>query len=237
VWGDALIALVRSSGICEYIQEWFEGEGDALVAVCRTKRVGDPEPVERRFSWKQAKAAGLTQKKGPWSQGYGARMLQMRNRSWTLRDVYADILKGLAVAEEQRDVPHDRAERAPRGGERKSRGAEIMQRARQAESGQPETVEGTAVEAEDAEEVHGPSPESTDHADAAAGVTKADLMARVDQAETVEDIGAVVTGDDWHALDRVDPEGAQEVRDHAMARQQAMQGDSGASAGEGALPL
>ena len=31
-------------------------------------------------------------------------MLQLRARSWALRDGFADVLKGLASAEEQRDV-------------------------------------------------------------------------------------------------------------------------------------
>ena len=99
LWGDAVVALVRGSGLLEYMQETAEGD----TAVCRIKRKGQPEEV-RTFSQADAKAAGLAGKSGPWSQ-YPARMRQMRARAFALRDVFADVLKGLAVAEEVQDMP------------------------------------------------------------------------------------------------------------------------------------
>ena len=51
-----------------------------------------------------AKRAGLLGKKGPWTE-YPQRMLQMRARSWALRDGFADVLKGLSVREEAQDIP------------------------------------------------------------------------------------------------------------------------------------
>ncbi len=98
LWGDAVIALCKAHPVCEWVRE-YEEDG---VAVCVTQRRGDPEPVERRFSMDDAKRAGLLGKAGPWTQ-YPRRMLQMRARSWCLRDAYPDLLRGMAVAEEQQD--------------------------------------------------------------------------------------------------------------------------------------
>ena len=57
----------------------------------------------REFSMQDAKQAGLTGKQGPWSQ-YPRRMLQMRARAFALRDVFADVLRGVHVAEEAQDI-------------------------------------------------------------------------------------------------------------------------------------
>jgi len=99
LWGDAVIALCKSHPVCEWIRESFD---DDSTAVCIAKRKGDPEPVERRFSMDDAKKAGLIGKAGPWTQ-YPRRMLQMRARSWCLRDAFPDLLRGMAVAEEEQD--------------------------------------------------------------------------------------------------------------------------------------
>ncbi len=98
LWGDAVIALCKAHPVCEWVRE-YEEDG---VAVCVTQRRGDPDPVERRFSMDDAKRAGLLGKAGPWTQ-YPRRMMQMRARSWCLRDAYPDLLRGMAVAEEQQD--------------------------------------------------------------------------------------------------------------------------------------
>ena len=108
LWGDAVVALVRGSGLLEYMQETHDGD----TAVCRIKRKGQPEEV-RMFSQSDAKAAGLAGKSGPWSQ-YPARMRQMRARAFALRDVFADVLKGLAVAEEVQDIPTEQPKPSPR---------------------------------------------------------------------------------------------------------------------------
>jgi len=99
LWGDALIALARSSLLCEYI---IESQTDT-VATCKIKRRGEPEQ-ERTFSMTDAKLAGLIGKQGPWGQ-YPKRMMQMRARAFAIRDVFPDVLKGLSVAEEAMDTP------------------------------------------------------------------------------------------------------------------------------------
>jgi hypothetical protein len=102
IWGDAAMALVQSSPVCEYIKEYVEGDGDALVAVCEAKRKGYPSPTVVRFSVADAKKAGLWGKSGPWQQ-YPARMLTLRARGFALRNAFADALRGLITAEEAQD--------------------------------------------------------------------------------------------------------------------------------------
>jgi hypothetical protein len=104
IWGDAALALVQSSPVCEYVREYTEGDGDALVAVCEAKRRGYPQPTVVRFSMADAKRAGLAGKSGPWSQ-YPARMLTLRARGFALRNAFADALRGLITAEEAQDYP------------------------------------------------------------------------------------------------------------------------------------
>jgi len=99
LWGDAALALVRASPLCESVSEKREGD----TAICTVKRRGEPEQT-RTFSINDAKRAGLWNKKGPW-QEYPARMLQMRARSFALRDVFPDVLCGMNLAEEVQDMP------------------------------------------------------------------------------------------------------------------------------------
>lgn len=98
IWGDAMLALVRSSGLLEAINE----EVTDTKAVCTIKRRGEQEVV-REFSMQDAKQAGLSGKQGPWAQ-YPKRMLQMRARAFAMRDVFPDVLRGVHVAEEAQDM-------------------------------------------------------------------------------------------------------------------------------------
>ena len=104
IWGDAALALVQSSPVCEYVREYTEGEGDNLTAVCECKRRGYPAPTVSRFSVADAKKAGLWGKAGPWSS-YSSRMMQVRARGFALRNAFADCLRGLVTAEEAQDYP------------------------------------------------------------------------------------------------------------------------------------
>jgi hypothetical protein len=106
VYGDAMMALVQASPVCEGIDEHIENEGTPNpVAVCIAKRKGR-NPVIARFSVEDAKRAGLWNKQGPW-QAYPKRMLQMRARGFALRDAFPDVLKGLITAEEAADYPDE----------------------------------------------------------------------------------------------------------------------------------
>jgi len=97
IWGDAMIALVQNHPLCESIDEKIVDS----KAYCAVKRRGE-EVYVVTFSMEDAKKAGLWGKPGPWSN-YPNRMLQMRARSFALRDKFSDILKGLAMREEVED--------------------------------------------------------------------------------------------------------------------------------------
>jgi len=106
VYGDAALALVQASPLCEGIEERMEGEGTPNPqAVCVAHRKGR-KPVVATFSVEDAKRAGLWGKQGPWTS-YPKRMLAMRARGFALRDAFPDVLKGLISAEEAADYPDE----------------------------------------------------------------------------------------------------------------------------------
>lgn len=100
LWGDAALALVLASPVCEYVREsWDEAK---QTWTCRSKRRDAKEESIYTFSAADADKAGLTKKEGTW-QNYKKRMIQMRARAFNLRDTFADVLKGLAIREEVED--------------------------------------------------------------------------------------------------------------------------------------
>lgn len=108
LWGDAVLALVLSHPHCVDVVEYYEGDekSEGYTAVCIAKRQGREDKTVR-FSIEDARLAGLLDKAGPWKQ-YRNRMLKMRARSFCLRDQFADVLKGMPIAEEVRDTPAER---------------------------------------------------------------------------------------------------------------------------------
>ena len=112
VYGDAALAVVKASHVCEYVTEAVDGDGEQMVATCTAKRRGYPSPTVVKFTVADAKKAGLWGKSGPWSQ-YPKRMLQMRARGFALRDAFPDVLKGLVTAEEAQDYQHPEPAREP----------------------------------------------------------------------------------------------------------------------------
>ena len=100
IFGDAALALVLGSGLCEDIVETVE-DG---VATCRGKRKGMESHQSRTFSIEDAKRAKLWGKRGPWSD-YPMIMLKHRARGQLLRDLWADCLRGTITTEEARDYP------------------------------------------------------------------------------------------------------------------------------------
>ncbi len=99
LYGDGMLAVVRASGL----MEWMKETDDGTTATCAVKRKGEVDPIVRTFSDDDAKRAGLFGKPGPWSQ-YRPRMRQMRARSYALRDTFADVLRGISSADEMQDV-------------------------------------------------------------------------------------------------------------------------------------
>jgi hypothetical protein len=105
LWGDAVLALVLASPVCVDVIEYDEGAGEGKTSVCIAKRKGREDKIAR-FSMADAALAGLTKKDGPWKQ-YPDRMRKMRARAFALRDQFADVLRGMPIAEEQMDIPAD----------------------------------------------------------------------------------------------------------------------------------
>jgi len=137
LWGDAALALVKRSGLCEYCKEYYELKGvklsgsdvqyadligypDGLMAVCETKAFRDPLPVIRYFSVADAKLATLWKKKGPWTT-HPKRMLKYKARAFNLRDNFPDVLFGMHLAEEiygEEPLPAPETDVKPRGDRR-----------------------------------------------------------------------------------------------------------------------
>lgn len=106
VWGDAMLGLVRASGLCDSLSETLAGAGDDETATCTLMRRGDPNPIVGTFSVSDAKKANLFGKPGPWQQ-YPKRMMKLRARGFALRDGFPDVLRGLISTEEAQDIPAD----------------------------------------------------------------------------------------------------------------------------------
>jgi len=111
LWGDAVLALVLKSNQVKDFSERFEGDfpTDNFTAICEIERLGFKTIIKRTFSIVDAKNASLwvysnnnKSQHSPWAK-YPKRMLQMRARSWALRDGFSDYLKGFGVAEEVKD--------------------------------------------------------------------------------------------------------------------------------------
>lgn len=106
LWGDAMLAVCRQSPDFEYIkEEYLEA---TKTYVCIVKRRNEPE-FTQTFSEADARLAGLWGKQGPWTQ-YPRRMLQMRARSFCLRDAFPDLLRGIITQEEAGDMPRERVD-------------------------------------------------------------------------------------------------------------------------------
>lgn len=108
VYGDELLALVKSHPKFRGLKESVNKDTDNWVATCELKRdvSGEIEITSKTFSIEDSKKARLWGKQGPWSQ-YPERMLQMRARGFAIRDAFPDALKGIITYEELRDYPQE----------------------------------------------------------------------------------------------------------------------------------
>jgi hypothetical protein len=109
IWGDGALSIVERSGLLEDMLEEYQSDPEeGLAAICTMRRRRRPTPIQNRFSMAMAEQAQLTRKEGPW-QSYPQRMLKMRARSWSIRDGFADVLRGLHIREEVEDFIEIRA--------------------------------------------------------------------------------------------------------------------------------
>ncbi|TDX29139.1 hypothetical protein DFO67_108183 [Modicisalibacter xianhensis] len=121
IWGDMMLAICRAAPAWSEADfaEWIEGEGMEMTAHCTVRRRPNGNVAHYTFSAQDAKDAGLLGKQGPWQQ-YKKRMMQMRARAFALRDTFTPELKGIRMAEEERDItpeanaqPASQAQQAP----------------------------------------------------------------------------------------------------------------------------
>jgi len=106
--GETAIALVRQSGVLEYLDDRFEGEEgtDDFAAVIVSKRNDDRHEKVTQFTVAEAKEAGLWMSKTPkgrdtpWVR-YPKDMLRWKAYGRHLRLYYPDVLKGLRLREEE----------------------------------------------------------------------------------------------------------------------------------------
>ena len=111
LYGDGLVGVVLSKGQLEDLEERFEGANDDLTAIVTVKRKGVASPRICTFSVADAKKAGLWGK-DTWSK-YPKDMLMHKARARAFK-LFADILCGLPVYEDIREVPAERgADRPP----------------------------------------------------------------------------------------------------------------------------
>lgn len=102
IYGDAGKALLLAVG-CKIEEDDTETIAHSKRARCRITRP-DGRVTERSFSQEDAQKAKLWGKDGPWTL-YPWRQMAWRAFWFAARDGCADILKGMAGAEELRDYP------------------------------------------------------------------------------------------------------------------------------------
>ena len=105
LFGDGALALAMAHQLWGGIEETHVAETN--TAVCKVWRFirredKTPKLTLRTFSEEDAKRAKLWGRSGPWS-AYPKRMLQMRARSFALRDAFPDALRGVGISEEVSD--------------------------------------------------------------------------------------------------------------------------------------
>lgn len=206
IWGDAALAVVKSSGLLESFKETITGEGLKLTATCTVVRRGESEPYVESFSMFDAQTAGLTGKSGPWKQ-YPKRMLRLRARNFCLRNAFPDVLMGIGMAEEQMDIAAANDSAAPAAAEAKS-AAKRPQRKSKTALAQALAAQDLAP-VEDAKEVPAADELPEPQVQAAPAAESAEVEAAVQQTEALfgEDVAEEpVDVDELHkkALDDLD---------------------------------
>ena len=99
LWGDGLLSLALNHPECDSINEMpiTNDKGHVIGYQCTVTRKGH-QPHTKQFTLQDATLAGLLSRGTVW-KSYPERMLQMRARSFAIRDKFADALRGLRVAE------------------------------------------------------------------------------------------------------------------------------------------
>lgn len=101
LYADFMVALVLRSGLAEYFRVV---EATEETATCETKRRGDPEPKSKTVTIEKAKKAGWYEQNAKYKTEPEV-MLAARAKARLAREVYPDVLRGMASIEELRDEP------------------------------------------------------------------------------------------------------------------------------------
>lgn len=106
LWGDGLLSLALNHPECESINELplTNDKGQVVGYQCTVVRKGH-QAHTKQFTLQDATLAGLLSRGTVW-ESYPERMLQMRARSFAIRDKFADALRGLRVAEIEEEDKH-----------------------------------------------------------------------------------------------------------------------------------
>jgi hypothetical protein len=99
IWGDSMLGICQNHRDFESIDE---NQSTNEKGVCIVKRRGWSHKRRDIHGGRRAKGRTVGET-GPW-QTAPTRMLKLRARAFALRDTFADALRGLQSAEEQRDV-------------------------------------------------------------------------------------------------------------------------------------
>jgi len=107
---DIMLAMVRAKGLLdEHREAKIEDIEKTGIAWCEMKRKGVKDVMRHTFSVDNAKRAGLWERRGynnaptPWVN-YPFRMLQLKPRSWCLKDLFGDLFFGMITVEEAQDI-------------------------------------------------------------------------------------------------------------------------------------
>ena len=161
IYGDAALAIVRRSGLLEYIKEREEGKpySDSWVFTCEIKRKGAPESRKGIWSWEDAKRAGFDSPKtkdgrddiwSPWTR-FTRRMMQFKARNFVLRDEFGDVIKGMTLAEDAQDSIIDVTPTQPKIPETTDKPGEAIYDLKKVQTEQPPKPESQAPERPQAE--------------------------------------------------------------------------------------
>jgi hypothetical protein len=96
---ELIVGIVKASPLCEYFDLI---KSDGTVALYKTKRTDSPNEVELGFTIQEAEQAGLL-KKDNW-RGYAASMLRARAKKYLAREVYPEVVMGLAIEDEVPEI-------------------------------------------------------------------------------------------------------------------------------------
>lgn len=188
LFGDGLLAIVMASGKLEDFKETIEiGNDGKLVATCTVKRKGFSSPVTWSFSEDDATTAGLWNRLDTWKK-HPKRMLQMRARSFALRNAFPDVLSGMSCAEEMKDEEDlpggdapDAAPDAAPARKMPARKAKKVEPADVVDAEPVEHVKPVETEPEPVAELEAPAEE-------APAFDVDGLMAQIEATETVDDL-------------------------------------------------